>query len=189
MIKQLNKNYFNVKLYMWLSALFFSLFFIFFPQIDIQTSALFYDGHSFYLKGSLFERFFYNSVKIMLISFTLGSISIYFYNKIKKKNILGVNGKVMLYIILVLSIAPGLIVNATLKDYSYTVFILFVGFLLSRKRHKFWISLAISYGVLIGLARLITGDYFLSDIFTSFFFIWIVIHTFYKIIFKKDSTL
>ncbi|SFV67329.1 Bll0523 protein [hydrothermal vent metagenome] len=224
MMQQLNKNYLNVKLYMWLAALLFSLFFLFFPQIDIQTSALFYDGHSFYLKGSLFERFFYHSVKIMLITFTLASFSIYFYNKIKKRNILGLNNKVMLYIILVLSVAPGLIVNATLKNHwgrarpanikefgghkTFTpAFVLsnqkghsfssghtsaafaFVGFaLLSQKRRKFWMTLAISYGILVSFARLIAGGHFLSDIFTSFFIVWIVTHILYKIIFKKDST-
>lgn len=225
MIELLNKNYFNVKLYMWLAFIFFSAIFILFPQIDVKTSALFYDGNSFYLKGSLFERFFYNSVKVLLTTFTLASFSIYFYNKFTKKNLLGVDGKVMLYIVLVLSIAPGLIVNATLKDHwgrarpvqitefgghktFSPAFVLsdqkghsfssghtsaafaFVGFaLLSRKRRRFWMSLAISYGVLVSFARLIAGGHFLSDIVTSFFIVWIVTHILYKLIFKKDSAI
>lgn len=117
MINILNKKYFNVRLYIWMSFIVLSFIFIFFPQIDITLSAPFYNGENFYLKGSLYERFFYNSVKILLILFTVGSFGIYIYNRIKKKNLLGIDSRVIIYIVLVLSIAPGLIVNATLKDH------------------------------------------------------------------------
>ncbi len=223
MIKLLKRNYFNVRLYMWLAFFIVSIFFIIFPQIDIKVSSLFYDGSSFYLKGSTFERFFYNSVKVLLTAFTLGSLGIYIYNKVKKTNILNLNTRVIIYIVLVLSIAPGVIVNATLKDHwgrarpaqikefggdkTFTpAFILsdqkghsfssghtsaafaFVGFaLLATKRRTFWMSLAISYGILVSFARLIAGGHFLSDILTSFFIVWIVTHILYRIIFKKDS--
>lgn len=225
MIKKLNKNYFNVKLYIWISFLLLSIIFILFPQIDIAISAPFYNGDSFYLKGSTFERFFYNSVKVLLTAFTVGSLGIYIYNRIKKTNILNLNTKVIIYIVLVLSVAPGLIVNATLKDNwgrarpaqikefggtkTFTpAFILsdqkghsfssghtsaafaFVGFaLLAVKRRTFWMTLAISYGILVSIARLIAGGHFFSDIITSFFIVWIVTHILYKLIFKKDSTL
>jgi len=225
MIQQLNKNYFNVKLYIWLAFLILSLFFILFPQIDISTSALFYNGDTFYLKGSFFERFFYKSVQILLIAFTLGSFGIFFYNKVKKKNLLNIDTRVIVYIVLVLGIAPGLIVNATLKEHwgrarpvqikefggdkTFTpAFILsdqkghsfssghtsaafaFVGFaLLTTKRRKFWMTLAVTYGILVSFARLIAGGHFLSDIVTSFFIVWIVTHILYKIIFKKDSSI
>jgi lipid A 4'-phosphatase len=117
MINILNKKYFNVRLYIWMSFIVLSFIFIFFPQIDITLSAPFYNGENFYLKGSLYERFFYNSVKVALIFFTLVSFAIYIYNRVKKKNIFGMNSKSIIYIVLVLSIAPGLIVNATLKDH------------------------------------------------------------------------
>jgi len=208
---------------MWLAFLLLSILFIIFPQIDIQTSALFFDGQSFYLKGTFFERFFYKSVQILLIAFTLGSFAIFIYNKVKKKNILNIDTRVIIYIVLVLSVAPGLIVNATLKEHwgrarpvqikefggnkTFTpAFILsdqkghsfssghtsaafaFVGFaLLARKRRKFWMTMAITYGILVSFARLIAGGHFLSDILTSFFIVWIVTHMLYKIIFKKDS--
>lgn len=225
MIKLLNKNYYNVKLYMWVSFLILSIIFILFPQIDIFISSRFYDGNSFYLKGTLFERFFYKSVPVLLIALTLSTLLIFIYNKIKRHNVLNVNGKVVLYIFLVLSIAPGLIVNATLKenwgrarpaqikefggDKTFTpAFILsdqhghsfssghtsaafaFVGFaLLARKRRRFWMTLAISYGILVSFARLIAGGHFLSDIITSFFIVWIVTHMLYRVIFKRDSSI
>ncbi len=225
MIKLLNKNYFNVKLYIWVSFLVLSIIFVLFPQIDITISAPFYNGENFYLKGSLYERFFYNSVKVLLTAFTLASLGIYLYNRIKHKHILNIDTKVIIYIVLVLSIAPGLIVNATLKDHwgrarpaqitqfggdkEFTpAFILsnqnghsfssghtaaafsFVGFaLLVTRRRKFWMSLAIAYGILVSFARLIAGGHFFSDIVTSFFIVWIVTHLLYKLIFKKDSTI
>jgi len=210
---------------MWLSFLILSLFFISLPQIDIFISSQFYDGNSFYLKGTLFERLFYKSVPVLLVIFTLATLLLYFYNKIKKRTILNINGKVVLYIFLVLSVAPGLIVNATLKDNwgrarpaqikefgghkTFTpAFILsdqhghsfssghtsaafaFVGFaLLARKRRRFWMTFAISYGILVSFARLIAGGHFFSDIMTSFFIVWIVTHMLYRVIFKKDSSL
>lgn len=225
MIKLLNKNYYNVKLYMWVSFLILSIIFISFPQIDIFISSQFYDGDSFYLKGTLFERLFYKSVPVLLVTFTLVTLLIFFYNKIKKQTILHINGKVVFYILLVLAVAPGLIVNATLKenwgrarpaqikefggDKSFTpAFIVsdqhghsfssghtsaafaFVGFaLLATRRRTFWMTLAISYGVLVSFARLIAGGHFFSDIITSFFIVWIVTHMLYRVIFKKDSSL
>jgi len=210
---------------MWLSFLILSLFFISLPQIDIFISSQFYDGNSFYLKGTLFERLFYKSVPVLLVIFTLATLLLYFYNKIKKRTILNINGKVVLYIFLVLSVAPGLIVNATLKDNwgrarpaqikefgghkTFTpAFILsdqhghsfssghtsaafaFVGFaLLATRRRTFWMTLAISYGVLVSFARLIAGGHFFSDIMTSFFIVWIVTHMLYRVIFKKDSAI
>lgn len=225
MIKKLTKKYFNVRLTIWISFLLLSLIFIFYPQIDITISAPFFNGEDFYLKGSLYERFFYNSVKVLLVLFTLSSLGIYIYNKIKKRNIFGINSKTIIYIVLVLSIAPGLIVNTTLKEHwgrarpaqitqfggdkEFTpAFILsnqnghsfssghtaaafsFVGFaLLAKRRRKFWIILAVAYGVLVSFARLIAGGHFFSDIVTSFFIVWIVTHLLYKLIFKKDSTI
>jgi len=210
---------------MWVSFLILSIFFISFPQIDIFISSQFYDGDSFYLKGTLFERLFYKSVPVLLIGFTLATLLIFIYNKIKKQTVLNINGKTVFYILLVLSVAPGLIVNATLKDNwgrarpaqikefgghkSFTpAFILsdqhghsfssghtsaafaFVGFaLLATRRRTFWMTLAISYGVLVSFARLIAGGHFFSDIITSFFIVWIVTHMLYRVIFKKDSSL
>jgi len=46
----------------------------------------------------------------------LGSIVLFLYNLITDKNILSIDKRKILYIILVLALAPGLIVNATLKE-------------------------------------------------------------------------
>jgi len=109
-------NYLNVNIYVWISFLVLSVLFILFPQIDMYIANLFYDGDSFPLNRTPIEEFFYYSVKPLLMGFVVITISIYLYNKITKKDILKINSKVILYVLLVLGIAPGLIVNTTLKE-------------------------------------------------------------------------
>lgn len=112
----MNHKYFNVKLYLWVLFLISSLTFILLPQIDLFVAGLFYDGKSFVLNGTLFEKFFYYSVKPVILTFVVSTLLIFVYNFFMKKNIFGINAKVMLYVFLFLSIAPGLIVNFTLKE-------------------------------------------------------------------------
>ena len=113
----LTKSYLNVKGYMWLFFIVISLIFIIFPQIDLLVASFFYNGKSFPLNGTLVESFFYYSVKPVIIGFVLLTVIIYFYNKITKKNILNITSKTIFYIMLVVGIAPGLIVNTTLKEH------------------------------------------------------------------------
>jgi lipid A 4'-phosphatase len=112
----MNKKYLNVKLYFWLLFLVSSIIFISFPQIDLEVASLFFDGKSFPLNGSLMEDILYHSVKPLIITFALSSLAIFIYNYVKKKNLLGINSKAMLFIVLFLTIAPALIVNTTLKE-------------------------------------------------------------------------
>ncbi|MDA3907601.1 MAG: PAP2 family protein, partial [Sulfurimonas sp.] len=112
----MNKKYLNVKLYFWLLFLVSSLIFIFFPQIDLSIASMFYDGKEFPMNGTWIEELFYHSVRPLIIIFALSSIGIFIYNLVKKKNVLNIDARVMIYIVLVLSIAPALIVNTTLKE-------------------------------------------------------------------------
>lgn len=219
----MNRKILNVKLYWYVAFVVVSAVFVVFPQIDIAVSSLFYDGKRFTLNGTLFEEIFYYSVKPLLITLFLGSLFVFIYNKITKKTLLNLTSSVMLYIVLVLSIAPGLIVNKTLKDnwgrarpaettifggkkeftpafvlsdqdgYSFSsghsaaAFSL-VGFaLLFRKKRKTVMFVALSYGVLVSIARMGAGGHFFSDVITSFFIVWIATHIFYRLVFKKDS--
>ncbi|MDF1884218.1 phosphatase PAP2 family protein [Sulfurimonas sp. SAG-AH-194-C21] len=105
----------NTPIYIWIAFLLFSIIFILFPQIDLSFSSLFYKD-DFYLKGSLYEVLFYKSVPIVVTTLALSSITLFIYNLITKKSILGLDKKTIIYIVLVLALAPGLIVNATLKE-------------------------------------------------------------------------
>jgi len=113
-MSMLNKNYLNTKVYIWLSFFIISLLFVLFPQVDILTSNLFFDG-SWFLKRSPVESLFYYSVRPIIILVSITVIAVFIFNLIKKQNILGINRRVFIYIFLTLSLAPGLIVNAGLK--------------------------------------------------------------------------
>ncbi len=218
----MNKKYLNVPLYFWFAFLVSSIVFIFIPEIDIYISSLFYDGKSFSANGTFGEELFYYSVKPILISLSFGTILIFLYNFFKKKNFLNINAKVLLYILLVLAIAPGLIVNAGLKEnwerarpaqttifggdkeftpafimsdqggYSFSsghtaaAFSLLGFALLATKRRTLWVSLALSYGVFVSIARMAAGGHFFSDVVTSFFIVYIATQFFYALILKKD---
>lgn len=113
----LTKRYLNVTLYVWLSFISLSLIFIFFPQIDLDAASFFYDGDSFILKGTAFEVFFFQSVRAITATMILSYVFIIVHYLITKKTIFNISKKVLIYIFLVLSIAPGLIVNSILKEH------------------------------------------------------------------------
>jgi len=113
----LTKRYLNVSLYIWLSFIILSLLFIFFPQIDLDAASFFYDGESFILKGTPFEVFFFQSVRVITGFMILSYLFIIVHYFITKQTIFNISKKVLLYIFLVLSIAPGLIVNSVLKEH------------------------------------------------------------------------
>ena len=115
----LNIKILNVPLSLLISFIIFSLIFIFFPQIDIFVAKLFYNPDSFYsfaFYKTPLEQFLYHSVKPIVIVIILSSLCIYLFNKLMKKHIFNLNTKAMIFIILTVSIAPGLIVNAILKE-------------------------------------------------------------------------
>ncbi|MBT5935573.1 phosphatase PAP2 family protein [Sulfurimonas sp.] len=221
----LTKKYLNIHGIIWLLFFALSLLFILEPQLDIYVTNLFYDGSSFPLDKTLFERIFYHSVRVMTAFMILYYLLSLIYYTFTKKTFFSISKKVLLYIFLVYSIAPGLIVNSLLKENwgrarpaeivqfggtrEFTpAFILsnqkgnsfssghvasafsVLGFvLLAKRRKKLYMSLALSYGVAVSFARIIAGGHFLSDALTSFFLVWIFSHIFYKLIFKKESTL
>ena len=111
----MNRKFLHNPLYIWLAFFLCSAIFILFPQIDIYVSSLFFQDN-FYLRGSLYERFFYRSVPITVSTLAVGSLLLFSYNYFKKKNILYIDKKTIIYILLILSLAPGLIVNSLLKE-------------------------------------------------------------------------
>lgn len=114
----MNKKIINVPVYIWLAFAFSSIIFVIFPQIDIFISSLFYSSQEgFFMKGTPIETVLYHSVGPVLgLSLAL-PIFIWIYNLVAKKDLLHVNKKVIFYLLLVLAIGPGIIVNDILKDH------------------------------------------------------------------------
>ncbi|MBU0631315.1 phosphatase PAP2 family protein [bacterium] len=114
----MNKKIFNVPVFIWAAFILSSLIFIFFPQIDIFVSDLFYKQKGgFFTNGTWYEIMLYNSVKPVVFAAVALPGLIWIYNIFSKKNILHVNGKVIGYLLLVLAIGPGLIVNDIFKEH------------------------------------------------------------------------
>lgn len=220
----MKNKFLNVPPYIWISFIVLSFIFVMFPEIDVYVSGLFYNGKSFPANHSSIEQLLYHSIKPVIITFSLLTALIYAYNKITKKNILNVTGRVVVFLFLTLTIAPGLVVNLFLKEhwgrprpnqtieyggnmhftpafiptnqdgYSFSsghtaaAFSL-IGFaLLAQRRKRFWITLVITYGILISVARMAAGGHFLSDVVTSFFIVYISTLILYGLLIKKKST-
>ena len=92
-----------------------STVFIIFPEIDIYVTSLLYND-GFYLKNTWWENFLYDSVKPFLLMTVFTVIFLWLYNKFSNKNLLSINGKKTLFLILVLVIGAGVIVNTIFKD-------------------------------------------------------------------------
>lgn len=92
-----------------------SLLLVQFPWIDIRISELFFDG-GFYFQGGGWRRLFRDGLGYLL-GLSLGSIlGLYLFNKLFRRNVLGIDGRKVLYVFLVLILGAGLIVNAVFKE-------------------------------------------------------------------------
>jgi lipid A 4'-phosphatase len=218
MIKQAFKK---ISVTEWTLMAMASLTFIFFNQIDYLISDMFYNvEEGFFYKGSIVESFLYKSVRFALIISYVIVIGLWIYNRMKSKNILNINGKKTLFLVLVLAIGSGLIVNAILKEnwgrarpievqhyggtktftpafvlsdqkgnsfssgHASAAFVFMAFAMLATQRRQFWMGLALGYGFLVGLARIVAGGHFFSDTLVSFFIIYItaiVLHSILKI--------
>lgn len=89
--------------------------FKYYPTLDLTISAYFYKDNTFYLKGSIFESFFYYSIRPILIGISIISLGIFFYNYRTKKKLLNITKRKILYIILILALVPGIFVEYGLK--------------------------------------------------------------------------
>ena len=92
--------------------------FIFFPQIDIWITSLFFNpSNNFYLKETPFILFLYQSGKVLTIGISIILIILLIRACIKNKSVLTFSKKQVIYLLLVLALGPGLIVNGILKKY------------------------------------------------------------------------
>ncbi len=114
----MNKKILNVPVYVWTLFAITSLLFVAFPQIDIFVSSLFYTKEGgFSANGTWYETVLYGSIQTVVATAVMIPILIWIYNLITKKDLLHVNKKVIIYLLLVLALAPGIIVNDIFKDH------------------------------------------------------------------------
>lgn len=91
------------------------LIFPFFPEIDIWFTNLFYDG-SFYLNDRPWVQFFYRYAQLFAVVVGIISLISLIVSHFRKKEHFGVKKVVWAYLLLVLLVGPGLVVNIIFKD-------------------------------------------------------------------------
>lgn len=87
-----------------------------FPGIDIGVSRAFFDN-GFYMETQWWERLFQNGLGYFLCASFIAVVGLYAFNSIAKRNLLGVDGRTVLYLVMVLILGAGLIVNVIFKDH------------------------------------------------------------------------
>jgi len=90
----------------------FCLPFLLFPQLDLYFSSLFYQN-GFYLKDTFFAKAIYSLTSLSIAVFGIGVLGLLLFNYFKRKQL----SKELLYLLIVLILGPGLIVNTLFKDH------------------------------------------------------------------------
>ena len=97
------------------SFVLFALLAVAFPEVDLRISRLFYDGRSF-LHDQWWQKLLQDGLGYFLCVSMLAVAGIYGLNRLLNLNLLGLCGRKVLFLVLVLAIGPGLIVNLAFKD-------------------------------------------------------------------------
>lgn len=84
------------------------------PSIDIYISRLFFHGSAF--QRELWQTLVHENLGLCLSLSLIAVIAIYAHDRLLKRSVCRVDGKRVLYLLLVLALGAGLIVNVGLKD-------------------------------------------------------------------------
>jgi len=112
----MTRKYFNVPFSLWLGFFLSIPFFLYFSEVDLFVSHLFYKDGDFFFNDTPLENFFHKSIRPMIILALLIPLVLTIYNHYFNKKLLSMTKRKLLYIFLVLVLAPGLIVNLFLKE-------------------------------------------------------------------------
>lgn len=92
-----------------------SAFFVAFSGIDVRVSRLFFDD-GFYMANQAWTKLLHASVTWFIFA-ALGAIAaIYAFNRLTGRYLWEINGKKVVYLLLVLALGAGFVVNGMLKD-------------------------------------------------------------------------
>jgi lipid A 4'-phosphatase len=89
-----------------------------FPHLDLAVSGFFYTpGSGFEIAGTPAERLAYHSVPALLIFVNLALIGLWLYNRLTRRGLLDFDGPKLAFLLCLLILVPGLIVNQVLKEH------------------------------------------------------------------------
>ncbi|NVZ09945.1 phosphatase PAP2 family protein [Allochromatium humboldtianum] len=200
----------GVPLILWIGFPVFALLMVLWPGLDLAVSGLFYTpGAGFTLKGEPWERALHESVPVLMVGVNLALIALWWFNRRTGRGWFGFTGRKLAFLLCLLILVPGLIVNQGFKEHwgrARPVTVMEFGgdktftpaFVLSDQeggsfssghaaaaayvvaaaatlagRGSPWMWLALVYALGVGLARLVSGGHFLSDVLTSLLLVWI----------------
>jgi lipid A 4'-phosphatase len=87
-----------------------------FADVDIRISRMFFD-HGFFLAGQDWSRWLHDSVRGVIVVSLVSVFAIYGYNRVANRSLWDVDGRKVVYLMLVLILGAGLIVNVAFKDH------------------------------------------------------------------------
>jgi lipid A 4'-phosphatase len=89
-----------------------------FPGTDLAISGLFFtpDG-GFAMHGQPWEQFAYRSVPVLMLTVNLGLVGLWLFNRFSGRGVLGFNGRKLAFLLCLLALVPGLLVNQLLKEH------------------------------------------------------------------------
>lgn len=91
-----------------------SLLLVAFSEIDLVVSRQFYD-HGFYMANHLWTRLLHVSVAWFIVASVASVTAVYVVNRLSGRNNFGIDGKKVVYLLLVLALGAGFVVNGILK--------------------------------------------------------------------------
>ena len=85
------------------------------PGIDLRVSRLFYDG-GFYMANMAWTRLLHASVTWFVVGSLAAVAGVYAFNRLTGRTLLRIDGLKVAYLLLVLALGAGLVVNGLLKE-------------------------------------------------------------------------
>jgi lipid A 4'-phosphatase len=87
-----------------------------FSDLDLLISRLFFE-HGFHFAAQPWTRLLHEVVGVFIAVSVVGVIGIYAFNHLSQRNLCGIDGRKVLYLLLVLILGAGLIVNVFFKNH------------------------------------------------------------------------
>ena len=114
---RMKKRFLQVPLWVWASFVLVSTLFVLIPEIDLAVAELFFTpGVGFEENGTTRERLFHRSVGVLLVVGNIGLIALLLSERLARRARSRITGKNLAFLLIVLTLGPGLIVNALLKE-------------------------------------------------------------------------
>jgi len=113
----LNARVFGIPIAALVLFLLFANLMLAYPSIDLVLSEVFYTpGSGFESLGRPWERFAYHSVEVLMVVVNLALIGLWLLNRLTRHALLGFTGRKLLFLLCLLALLPGLLVNQVLKE-------------------------------------------------------------------------